>query len=276
MDKEFHYYVTLLLYFHSNFNKNEAEIIANSCQFVDENNTTTINNPISVFFPHSLKSFISYHFIPGNNPSQPLVVTAGNPLAIKAFLFALKSKNPYQIGIATHALSDTWAHQNFCGIWHESNAMHGLTEFFTPNIGHLDAGKNPDLIGNIWHDSRFNKGKIHNNSRFIKAVKCILNLLSNNYAGNIINFLETTWNIKNKHQRISLYKQYCQKKFCYKLPEYNADNWEKDLKNANYHLGHFQKAALNHSHFLRPHIELRLKNYEALKIGKNTQHSLPN
>jgi hypothetical protein len=88
---------------------------------------------------------------------------------------ALVSPSPYLIGIASHAYSDTWAHQNFSGRYDSNNAVIGFPEIFIPNIGHADFGEQPDIVSLIWNDSRYDK-QINNSLRFIEAARYIYNI----------------------------------------------------------------------------------------------------
>ncbi len=63
------------------------------------------------------------------------------------------------------------AHQNFCGLLDHFNSLSSVAWTFTPNIGHADAGHNPDLVCHQWTDGRLieSNKNIDNNTRFIDA-----------------------------------------------------------------------------------------------------------
>jgi hypothetical protein len=70
-------------------------------------------------------------------------------------------------------LADTFAHQNFVGTYDEINAMQGVWETLSPNIGHADAGVKPDIPNLTWHDPRLieENAIIDNKERLIQAAK---------------------------------------------------------------------------------------------------------
>ncbi len=71
---------------------------------------------------------------------------------------ALKSNNPYRIGVALHSFADTWSHQNFTALREDWNSVYPWYDAFksiAPNIGHAEVGHNPDIISEIWTDHRF-------------------------------------------------------------------------------------------------------------------------
>ncbi len=100
----------------------------------------------------------------------------------------LKSKDPYWIGIASHAFVDTWAHQNFTGLKDVYNAVEkhqtnkvcfgfskellGLSAF----VGHADVLGLPDTPNTIWYDYRLKNMKIDNNERFLNAARCLFEM----------------------------------------------------------------------------------------------------
>jgi hypothetical protein len=198
MNTEFHYYVNKGIALRAGFSEADAERIAYSAQFVDDNmRLLTIN----AGKPDEFSSFISqtynilkprktlshiytlFHFIPGKPEAQaayfrrrayPVWSTTPDSENARAILQqALVSGDRYRIGIASHAFADTWAHQNFIGLFDESNSMPGPINALIPNVGHADAGNAPDYVSFIWNDSRLLQGfqKIENNPRFLGAAQ---------------------------------------------------------------------------------------------------------
>lgn len=205
MEKDFHYYITYSIAKLTGYN--DADIIAYSSQFVDDNNEGqfVIDEGESSFperipaaggyyypimtqslSPKSLDPYIQkyvyipFHFLPGDNnveingKKNPLSTTPNSQNAKTLLNEALKSKNPYQIGIALHTFSDTWSHQNFTGLREEWNSVYPWYNIFksiVPNIGHAEAGHSPDVISEDWIDYRLNKKeKIINKVRSLEAV----------------------------------------------------------------------------------------------------------
>lgn len=198
MDIEFHYYITYLVAARAGFVPAEAETIAYSSQYVDENHRiykidadrpTTYSNYITqtlnILKPKSelMRIYPIFHFIPGD----PLASTARRkdgklhrlnttPNSENANLImdgAIASGNLYRIGIATHSYVDTWAHQNFVGYYDVFNAMKGVLSTALPNIGHADAKHNPDWPALVWTDCRLvtSNARVDNKQRFLEAAE---------------------------------------------------------------------------------------------------------
>lgn len=206
MDIEYHYYITYLIAITAGFSDHQAYKIAWSSQLVDNNkqkfdiykfgrskkitsdyiyqNIITQLSDINLSTEESHKILPVFHFLPGNfnsvadkrkdNKTHTLNTTPGSFIAKKILREALKSRNMYRIGIASHSFVDTWAHQNFIGSCSKFNAMPEIDAKLLPNIGHLDAKNNPDLIGLIWHDNRLKNPMINNAKRFLSASKSLL------------------------------------------------------------------------------------------------------
>lgn len=196
MDVEFHYYMTYLIATKAGFNKNEAYTLAYSSQYVDDNDiifeinkdgaeyySNYISQTMNILKPKSklMRIYPLFHFIPGEHDSitarrkdgkfHLLNTTPNSENANLIFDEVLKSEDLYKIGIATHSFVDTWAHQNFIGYFDDFNAMKGLLQSVSPNIGHADAGHNPDWPALIWRDKRLlGRGeRVDNKERFLEA-----------------------------------------------------------------------------------------------------------
>ncbi|MCF8000618.1 MAG: hypothetical protein K9K76_01990 [Halanaerobiales bacterium] len=205
MDIEFHYDITYLIALKAEFSKSEAKIIATSSQLVDDNTEknyiendegdiykTYISQTANILKPSDelFRIYPSFHFVPGN-PMAPtakrkdgtfhlLNTTPGNKNVRSLMDYALKSNNLYSLGIAAHAYSDSWSHQNFVGYYTNFNSLKGVLEKSVPNIGHADASHKPDQISLVWEDKRLisENTKIDNNKRFLKAAHGLLNYFS--------------------------------------------------------------------------------------------------
>jgi len=197
MDIEFHYWITGILAKEAGFAEAEAETIAYSTQFVDEDDVSLtvkdkstgetyvnfISQTMNILKPKTelLRIYPIFHFVPGK-PEAPSArrrdgkmhlfnTTPNNRFVNQLLQDAFSSSESirlYRIGIATHAYEDTWAHQNFTG-WYESFNAVGLSPM--PNIGHADAQHHPDWVGHRWTDNRLVEGDINNNHRFLSAAK---------------------------------------------------------------------------------------------------------
>ncbi len=179
MDIEFHYYITKYLALEAGFDKSEAEIIAYSSQYVDDNthifkiitpdkkefeNYMSQTNDITKPEKSLLRIYLLFHYLPGDPISSKtrrrdgkmhlLITTPAGNHAQEIFFDATKNENLYSLGIVSHMLSDTFTHQNFVGTFDEINSMKGVWEKLTPTIGHANAGYKPDIPNLIWHDPR--------------------------------------------------------------------------------------------------------------------------
>jgi hypothetical protein len=196
MDIEFHYYMTFLIAGKAGFGEEEAFIIANSSQYVDDNNIIfEINKDKAQYYKNYISQTMNilkpkaklfriyplFHFIPGDPFHKEacrrdgalhwLNTTPDSDNANKVIDSAFKSKDLYSIGVATHSYVDTWAHQNYIGYYNEFNSMAGVLEKLVPNVGHADATHNPDWPALVWQDKRLirENARIENKKRFMQA-----------------------------------------------------------------------------------------------------------
>ena len=188
--------MTYLIARKAEYNEKKASKIAYSSQFIDDNNRIyKIEDSIGEYV---YKNYISqtknilntkrkllriypvFHFIPGDPAAETakrkdgkmhvLCCTPNSKNANIIMERALKTKDPYRIGIASHSYVDTWAHQNFIGIFDIYNSVKaGLWSFISPDIGHADVLTYPDLPGKKWTDPRLVNSKINNKERFLEA-----------------------------------------------------------------------------------------------------------
>lgn len=208
MDIEYHFYITYVIALQSGFDKETAYKVAYSSQYTDDNDTpykinegkegkyeSFISQTLDILKPKDILLRIHpfFHFFPGTEQDilkasirrdgklHLMNTTPGNNNAENLLKDALKSDNPYRIGLATHTFADTYAHQNFVGVKESFNAMGDfLQRLNIINIGHADAGTQPDKPGLIWDDNRLVSKKriIDNKGRFLKATGHIFDLFS--------------------------------------------------------------------------------------------------
>jgi hypothetical protein len=218
MDIEFHYYMTYLIAARAGFSPQDAAVIAQAAQEIDDNHipievsagtpyafTSTLSQTMDILHPrHNTKIYPVFHFIPGDQdaPSakrndgrkSPWVTTPNSGLANDMLDTALKSKDLYRIGASAHAYADTWAHQNFLGVEDNFNDMpydpsKGILEnamnLVTPlKIGHAIAQHLPDIPGLIWNDGRLAEPVVINSARFLDAANHLFRkLFAYNNAG---------------------------------------------------------------------------------------------
>jgi hypothetical protein len=264
MEKDFHYHLT---YAAARLTEiPDPEIVAHSCQFVDDNNEGQFSiGGSDTFFPERLKAgggyyypvmtqslspksldpyvqkyvYVPFHFLPGENTviidkkKNPLCTTPNSGNAKIIVEKALKGGNPYETGIALHTFADTWSHQNFTGLREEWNAIYPWYDVFkslVPNIGHAEAGHSPDVISEKWTDYRF-KGdarEIDNRQRAFDAIETIYQALQKSTGKG------TPWNgVKTEFQKIINTTDYDDRikatsRFLGGTPNYTKDAWIDD------------------------------------------------
>lgn len=200
MNAEFHYYAIHWLCSRAGLADGEAYAIAYSSQFVDNavheylidapsgRYRTLVTQDYVFWDERTLREvYLPFHFVPGDpaeaaslradGQENVLAVTPNAPIARALLVSALKTRNPYRIGIALHAFADSWAHQGFSGRMEDFNALpmnQGL-----PAVGHLRALTAPDDLGAIWIDERLTPGssRVVNADRFLAAARKIYRYL---------------------------------------------------------------------------------------------------
>jgi len=229
MKKDFHYYLIYALLKDTGFDDKDADIAAYASQYVDDcNESQNFDNAIFkneiqwgdqllhgiITQTMSLETLntqnqyyvlVPFHFIPGNNPA-PVFKNKSNryatmpathsAIAKEVFDDALKTDNPYRVGITLHAIADTFSHQNFLGIEDDWNSVYPWYSPYSivPNIGHAEVGDSPDMISDDWVDKRYNRReqKIKNTNRAIQAVEYIFRKLYSYKNPN--NNVDDAWN----------------------------------------------------------------------------------
>ncbi len=198
MDLEFHYYLTYLIAARAGFSSDDSLTIAYSCQYVDDNDiiftmdkgkaseyTNYISQTMDINKPKKklMRIYPLFHFYPGEpnigaadrkDGKLHWLNTSPNSKNVNdIFDDALSTRNLFRIGIAAHTYADTWAHQNFVGYFESFNGMGGVLEAVSPNIGHADAGYNPDWPALVWLDKRLISEGVDNKTRFLEAAEKI-------------------------------------------------------------------------------------------------------
>jgi len=275
MEIEFHYYITHLIAATAGFSEADAHTIAYSSQYVDHNDIIfEINKGKSQYYrnyisqtmnilkpkPKLFRIYPLFHFIPGeplhdgavrkDGAMHWLNTTPDSGNANKIMDAALMTNDLYRIGIAAHGYADTWAHQNFIGYYNEFNSMSGVLEKLAPNIGHADAGHNPDWPALVWKDSRLlgKNGRVVNKERFLAAAGHLFDKLFKYTHGGtaaapgkkkrnaLIHLLdgaigEVDQTNGNATARIQGYKALCRDELGHDLPEYDEFEWFEEAIN---------------------------------------------
>ncbi len=201
MNSEFHYYGTYYLCRRAGIPPEDSFLISYSSQFVDDNITPYVietsrgDYPVQVTMDYQWwggkgdgKTTIPFHFIPGvyqegaekrlDGTGHRDMATPGSPQAKELFIAALKTRNPYRIGIALHGYADTWAHQNFIGKNHPLNRIY--PDSIIPPVGHAQVREMPDQLDLTWEDPRLKESerKVVNGERVLAAARRIYKYLA--------------------------------------------------------------------------------------------------
>jgi len=273
MDLEFHYYITFIVAAHAGYSYDQAQRIAYSSQYVDNNLYThrifcplyssIYENEVSATFSpfasqQVTKTLLCHHFLPGSGDDY-YIVTPNSPLANHLLQRALQSQDPYLIGIAAHAYSDTWAHQNFKGLYDSHNATGNFASNLIPAIGHAQFGVVPDCVAVRWQDPRTGHF-IFNNIRFRQAALCLfdhfaafnklpyslaarreLSLQLRRLLGKTRNYFMLRHEITSR-SRIAKYIATARINYGYSLPYYDESLWwEEAVEYRN--LNHYWKGS---------------------------------
>jgi hypothetical protein len=180
MQKDFHYNVTLALALAAGCELQTAMRIAWADQFTDEltgparYETQTQSKVLGNWGQRTVqeKVLIPFHFVPGDDRAWPWMVTRNSQRVRKLMAGAARSGDPMRLGIALHALQDSYSHEGFSG-WDEPRNGTYLFWYIanpTPNVGHADFKCAPDLVCERWTDSRTGR-RIDNRRRAMACAK---------------------------------------------------------------------------------------------------------
>jgi len=189
MQKDIHYYLTYALARKAGIDAEIALKIAWANQFTDECTdagryglqTQLKLEPAGNWRDPTIQHLVlmPFHFIPPENPGDPTerpeswAVTEANKISQLTVIEACKSQVAFRMGIALHALQDTFSHQGFTGYKHDFNSRWGWDNpmaAIMPNIGHADMGKVPDISCLTWTDPKTFES-IDNRTRAIRCAK---------------------------------------------------------------------------------------------------------
>jgi hypothetical protein len=130
--------------------------------------------------------WMPYHFFPAASGGSkrrdgrisPWRVVPDSPPVKELLVSALRTDDPYRIGIALHTYADSWAHQEFTGRRDDFNALPGILGI--PPLGHAQAERLPDLFQAKWRDARLVDPEVDNRRRFLAAARRIYRYLAVN------------------------------------------------------------------------------------------------
>jgi len=264
INREFHYYVIWYLAHSAGSSPEDAETIAISSQMVDDaklpwrierapDEATLTEVPQNYLFwdqDIATSVYLPFHFVPGDpqtvaarrsdKRSHELAVSHDSDNARSLLIEALRSEDLYRIGIALHAYADTWAHQNFTGTMDEFNAFwmkatSSAMQFAAsalPAVGHLQAGRIPDLPQATWEDPRLAPPyrSISNSARFLEAARMIYRFLSTSRRSSfddesfVLAPLEKLWKERRtaRNDELAIASDYV---IYFDVPAYDPDRW---------------------------------------------------
>ncbi len=187
MQKDFHYYLTYVLSRKVGIDEKTAKLIAWANQFTDNLTKAdlygiqTQSAVMGNWNDRQIQAtvLVPFHFIPGDEGWT----TTRN--CSRARSIVKTASNLFGLGIALHALQDTFSHENFSGWEEKSNACQWFWYIprLTPNIGHADMGVIPDVVNLVWTDPRTGE-LIDNKERAMAAASSTYDFLLE-YSGNV-------------------------------------------------------------------------------------------
>jgi hypothetical protein len=192
VQKDFHFYVTYALAVRTGFTRQDARTIAWANEYTDEQTTEEIYE-IQTQCPKldswddpqiQLTVLVPFHFIPGDDGHWPWKTTPDSTRARRLTASAEASGDLCRLGIALHALQDTFSHQGFSG-WRENrNSCYPwyYLRSSLPNVGHAEMMAVPDMVDRVWYDPRTNE-RINNRTRAMQAARATFDSLQR-FAGN--------------------------------------------------------------------------------------------
>jgi len=211
--------------------------------------------------------YLPFHFVPGDPQSSAakrsdkktheLAVSRDSENARILLIEALRRGDLYRIGIALHSYADTWAHQNFTGTMDDFNAFRSDTsappmKFATsvlPAVGHLQAGRIPDLPQALWEDPRLEPPyrSVNNSTRFLEAARMIYRFLCTSRRASfddetfVIGPLEELWKSRQAAQNdeLAISSDYV---IYFDVPSYDPDKWFRDMKAQEFGTGESLRA----------------------------------
>jgi hypothetical protein len=293
MQKDFHYFVVYYLSLCAGIEPDTAYKIAYSSQYVDDSTESrkmslfnkkgdkigyvdpvrTAHNGLESFWEDVWqKIYYPFHFVPGNEGEdlEEKYITRGgdeNKVAREYLDRAIKTDNPYRIGIALHAYADTFSHKNFSGRWSEVNNVKNMNVYYSnlrrkklknnillwfytrflrkpiPAIGHSEALKVPDKPFYFYEyfNHKNKKVPIANEERYLGFAESVYeDFLSRVPSGDHSTEQEQFENIKNKilfgiykegslRKRSKHWKKLIKEKLNNKkIPKYNKYIWRKE------------------------------------------------
>jgi hypothetical protein len=180
MQKDFHFYVTYALARKAGYSAGDAATIAWADEYTDALTDEGVyqvqtqcgkldrwNDP-----QIQLTVIVPFHFIPGDDEQWPWKTTQDSPRSRMLLTAAERSGDLRRLGVALHALQDTFSHQGFSGWMEKRNSCYPWYYLLSvlPNVGHTEMLAVPDMVDRVWYDPRTNK-RIDNRRRAMAAAE---------------------------------------------------------------------------------------------------------
>ena len=185
MQKDFHFYVTYGLALQAGVAPTIAQKIAWANQFTDELTSPelygiqTQSSLTGDWWDRQIQLtvLVPFHFLPGKDTKWPWKTEENCARAKRLTAVALKSKDPFRLGIALHAHQDTFSHQGFSGWSEPGNATGKIWMKWIPNVGHAERSTTPDIITEEWKDASQSRQPIKNRERALRAWRATISPL---------------------------------------------------------------------------------------------------
>jgi hypothetical protein len=183
--------------------------------------------------------YMPFHFLPGDQSIRmkgrlnPYACVADSRLARNLVNAAIRSGDPYRLGIALHTYADTWSHQNFTGFderWNSLKSWRRPHAVITPDIGHADVRHSPDEISKTWRDDRLEDEEVDNRRRAMQAIEAIFKRLARENArastwASVRDLFDGFVEVGKRSRRIQVIRGH----FGRELAKYDAEKWHRNL-----------------------------------------------
>ncbi len=187
MQKDVHFYLTYALARRIGIAEADAERIAWADQFTDELTEGDIHGIQTQSallgnwgYPQiQMSVLVPFHFVPGEDATHLWKTTPDSRNANRLVDAAVEARDELRLGVALHALQDTFSHQGFSGWREELNSCFPWYAPISslPNVGHAEMQATPDIVSAVWTDPRTNE-KVDNTKRALDAAKATYSKLA--------------------------------------------------------------------------------------------------
>lgn len=189
MQKDVHFYLTYAIARNIGIPAGESAKIAWADQYTDDlteadlHGIQTQSGIVGNWEDRQIQLSVlaPFHFVPGDDANHPWKTTRNSAPAKHLIEVSLRN-NCFHLGIALHALQDTFSHEGFSG-WLESlNSCYPwyYVKSTLPNVGHAEMRVVPDVVNYVWTDPRDGR-RIDNKKRTMAAARSTFDCLATYY-----------------------------------------------------------------------------------------------